>query len=93
MTVKEFASKFGMSVTELAEYTGYSRKALYNIIEKDEVVNVRRFNSMVSRLKIDAWRKMIEGKRKIQEDYDSKVAMLDDLEKRKCGYRSYERVV
>ncbi len=86
MTVKEFANKFDMSVSELADYTGYSRKTLYNIIEGNAIVNTRRYEAMISNLKRDAWSKMCKEQSERQKRYEEQIKMLEELKTRKRSY-------
>lgn len=46
MKVKELSELFEMRVTDLAIFTGYTRQALYNIIEGQGAVNIRRYDAM-----------------------------------------------
>jgi len=86
MKTQEFAQKFGMSVTELSEYSGYTRQALYNIIEGNAVVNTRRYESLLKRLKVDAWRHLCEEQRRTQAEYESQIAALEELKNRERKY-------
>lgn len=52
MTVKQLAKTFGLKVNEFASISGYSKQALYNIIEKGEAVNNVRFNSFIDHLQL-----------------------------------------
>ena len=86
MTVKEFASMFEMSVSELSDFTGYSRQALYNIIECNSTVQNRRYKAMLKSLKLHAWKKMCEKQNEVQTEYDRRIEALEELENRKRNY-------
>ena len=90
MTTKEFAQTFGMTVSELSEYSGYSRKSLYNIIEGCAFVHTRRYDSLLKRLKKDAWQKMCEEKNRVQKEYDHKLEVLKELKSRERNHSANE---
>lgn len=50
MTVKEVANIFGMSVTQLAIISGYSRQGLYDVIERKNIGNTHRFEAFIDHL-------------------------------------------
>jgi hypothetical protein len=91
--VKEFGNLFGMTVTELSEFSGYTRVALYDIIEGNAMVNKRRYNALLAHLKERAWTERLEKERNAREEYDKRMESLDDLRSRERCYGGYERVV
>jgi hypothetical protein len=49
--LKEIAKTFGMSVTEFASFTGYSKQALYQMIDGDNGVCTPRLKATIDHLK------------------------------------------
>ncbi|MDF2609066.1 MAG: hypothetical protein K0R92_540 [Lachnospiraceae bacterium] len=90
MTVKEFAELFGMTVTELSEFSGYTRQALYNIIEGNAIVNSRRYNALLLHLEDYAWKQSCEKSGAIMKEYETRIAAIKELKNVKRNYNPVE---
>ena len=77
MDVKQFAELYGMSVSELADYTGYSRKTLYNIFSGATGCNDRRLKAVVRQLRAKAMNDLTDEKVAADEKYMRRIQALE----------------
>lgn len=77
MDVKEFAEIYGMSVSDLAEYTGYSRKTLYNIFSSTSGCNDRRLRAMIRQLRAKAMNDLTKEKEAADKRYMERLQALE----------------
>lgn len=83
MRVAEFAEIFGMTVSELSDYTGYSRKTLYNIFRSGNRCNNRRLTAMLRQLRIKSIKDLTDGKERLENQYQQRLDALEMIESEK----------
>lgn len=83
MNLKEIAEMFEMTVSELSDYTGYSRQALYAIMANKNKVNDKRFKAMINQLKLKAQIDRERELKQVERNYNDKLKALDEFENRK----------
>ncbi|MBS6212414.1 MAG: hypothetical protein KH812_20455 [Proteus hauseri] len=77
MTVKEFASKYDMSVNELCEVTGLSRQGLNDILVKGYPLrNKARQQDVVLNLLSYAQQKKMEKKEEADKEYKERSELI-----------------
>lgn len=76
MEVKDFAELYGMTVSDLADYTGYSRKTLYNIFSSPDNCNKRRIKAVARQLHAKALNDLTNEKMAADEKYRKRITAL-----------------
>lgn len=79
MKAKELAAVFDMSVKELAQETGYSRRAIYKIIDESESANRTRYTAMIKQLALRAKNERDKDIGVIQEKYQKRLKALEKI--------------
>lgn len=93
MDAKEFAEIYGMSVSELAEYTGYSRKTLYNIFAGGTSCNDRRLKSMIRQLRAKAMNDLTREKEAADNRYMKRLQALEIIRLEEVVNKKYLKEV
>lgn len=93
MDAKEFAEIYGMSVSDLAEYTGYSRKTLYNIFSGSSGCNDRRLKAMLRQLRAKALNDLTKEKETADNRYMKRLQALEIIRLEEIVNKKYSKEV
>lgn len=80
--VHECANAFGMTVTEFAEFTGYTRQALYLANRGDNKLDPRKLALVQSKLDAVSEKMYADEKAKAQADFEKRNRLIEELAER-----------
>lgn len=79
MWLLEIARHFGMSVSQLAEYMGYSRQALYQAASDENHLDRRRLSVALCKLEMKNEKMYQAEKALAEENFKKRQQLIDSL--------------